>query len=224
MRIPSISLRSRALLATITLLASLVIAAAPAAAHSKPKPSHVRMLSFKPCNGTLSGEDFNDNLVEVAPTSVSSAPGVTAKTSVCKYASTSADGSGDFHVFTGAGELGVECLANVFKMVKEGVDESEIKAGGCWRIDNASVLYSYGPKVEKLLAKLKKGARASSWPPGFGRHVLKGVGDTAEYGYDASSGDGYGYLRIDNAELFVETTEGENPSMVGLLREAATTL
>ena len=77
--------------------------------------------------------------------------------------------------------------------------------------------------MEKLASKLHKGAKAAHWQAGFGRHVLPGVGNRAEFGYN-TAGDGLGYLQVDNATLFVETTEGAKPSLISLLRDAASTL
>jgi hypothetical protein len=50
------------------------------------------------------------------------------------------------------------------------------------------------------------------------------VGNRAEFGYNTASGDGLGYLQVDNATLFVETTEGAKPSLISLLRDAASAL
>ncbi len=179
------------------------------------------MLAFKPCNNILVAGDFLDDLEEISPKSVTSAPGLTADVSTCKYASTTESPAAGEHTFTN-GEIGVECLANGIKLVEE--KGTAAPEGGCYRIDNASVLFAYGRSVEKLASKLQKGAKASRWPANFGRHVLKGVGNRAEFGYDEATGDGYGYLQVDNATLFVETSEGANPPLIRLLEDAASLL
>ncbi len=203
--------------AMLAALAGLAAFAPPAGASSK----HFRMLAFKPCDAVLVAPDFLDDLQEVAPTSVNSAGGTTADVSVCKYAATEESGGGLASSFTNGG-LGVECLANLFKLLETG--NTTPPPGGCWRIDNASVLFAYGRPVERLAAKLQKGTKATHWPSQFGRHVLPGVGDRAEFGYDTGTGDGYGYVQLDNATLFVETTEGANPSLITLLRDGASVL
>jgi hypothetical protein len=193
----------------------------PAGANSKPKSKHFRMLAFKPCNSVLVAFDFFDDLEEVSPKSVTSASGTSADVSSCKYASTEM-GLSVSHLaeFTGGG-IGVECLANIFKLTEKGVTAPP---GGCYRFSSVSVLFAYGPAVERLASKLQKGAKATHWRPGFGRHVLSGVGNRAEFGYDSATGDGYGYLQVDNATLLVETSEGANPSLINLLRDAAASL
>ena len=194
--------------------------ALPAGANSKPSSKHVRMLPFKTCNSILAAGDFLDNLDEVSPKSVTSGPGLTADVSSCKYASTDEEPTNGLHSFTEGG-IGVECLANAIRLSGEGIMPPP---GGCYRIDSASVLFAYGSAVEKLASKLPKGQKARHWPANFGRHVLKGVGDTAEFGYDEATGNGYGYLQLDNASLTVETSEGASPSLITLLTDAASTL
>jgi hypothetical protein len=201
-------------------LAGLAAFPPPAGANSKPKSKHLRMLAFKPCNSVLVASDFLDNLEEVSPRSSTSAAGTTADTSTCKDASTEEGGPSGVKNFTN-GEIGLECLANAIKLAEKG---TTAHPGGCWRIDTATVLFAYGPAVERLASKLQKGAKATHWRPGFGRHVLSGVGNRAEFGYDSATGDGYGYLQVDNATLLVETSEGANPSLINLLRDAAASL
>lgn len=202
-------------------LAGLASFAPPAGASSKPKSKHFRMLAFRPCNSVLVSSDFFDDLEEVSPESVTSASGTTADVSSCKYASTDKELSlTRATAFTGGG-LGVECLANIFKLTEKGVTAPP---GGCYRIASVTVLFAYGPAVERLASKLQKGARAPNWRPGFGRHFLSGVGNRAEFGYDSATGDGYGYLQVDNATLIVETSEGADPSLISLLRDAAASL
>lgn len=179
------------------------------------------MLAFRACNNVLVAGDFLDNLEEISPTLANSASGVTADASTCKYASITQDASGGgARQFTHGG-LGVECLANAIKLVA--AEGAAAPAGGCYRIDTATVLFTYGRPVEKLASKLKNGAKAASWPAGYARYVLKGVGNRAEFGYNAA-GDGHGYLQVDNATLIVETTEGANPSLIRLLQDAASSL
>jgi len=209
------SRRSRysvAVTACVGLVASAALAP-PAGA------THFHMLAFKPCNSVLVAADFLDNLEEVSPRSSTSAAGTTADTSTCKDASTEEGGPSGFKSFTN-GEIGLECLANAIKLAEQG---TTAHPGGCWRIDTATVLFAYGRTVEKLASKLHKGAKAAHWQAGFGRHVLPGVGNRAEFGYN-TAGDGLGYLQVDNATLFVETTEGAKPSLISLLRDAASTL
>ncbi len=182
--------------------------------------AHFHMLGFKPCNSVIVAADFLDNLEEVSPPSSISAAGTTADASTCKDASTEEGESSGVKKFT-KGEIGLECLANVIKLAEK---DTTVHPGGCWRIDTATVLFAYGRSVEKLASKLQKGAPAAHWRPGFGRHVLPGVGNRAEFGYDAASGDGYGYLQVDNATLILETTEGAKPSLISLLRDGASTL
>jgi hypothetical protein len=210
------AMRSRYSLAVIVCMGLLASAALAPPAGAK----HFRLLSFKPCNRVLVAADFLDNLEEVSPKSSISAGGTTADTSTCKDASTEEGDPGGVKHFTN-GELGVECLANVIKQAGEGATPHP---GGCWRIDTATVLFAYGHEVNKLASKLAKGEKAAHWPAGFGRHVLPGVGDRAEFGYSPGSGDGLGYLQEDNATLFVETIEGAKPSLISLLRDAASTL
>ncbi len=201
----------------VVALAGLAALAPPAGASSK----HFRMLGFKPCNAVLVAADFLDDLQEVSPKSVTSAAGTTADVSTCKYAATEEETKGFVSDFTNGG-LGVECLANIFKLEEKGI--TKLPPGGCYRIDDATVLFAYGRPVERLAAKLQKGARSPHWPAQFGRHVLPGVGDRAEFGYDTGTGAGYGYLQVDNATLIVETTEGANPSLITLLRDGASVI
>ncbi len=201
-------------------LASLAALAPPAGAKTTSKAKHFRMLRFKPCSSILVAADFLDDLEEVSPTSVTSASGTSAYVSSCKYASTDPGAPAGVSEFTGGG-IGVECLANGIKLLGSGVNAP---AGGCYRIDNAYVLFAYGRAVERLASKLQKGAREPHWPSNFGRYVLSGIGNRAEFGYDSATGDGYGYLQVDNATLFIETTEGANPPMIKLLKDAASLL
>jgi hypothetical protein len=202
-------------------LAGLAAFPPPAGANSKPKSKHFRMLAFKPCNSVLVASDFFDDLEEVSPKSVTSASGTTADVSSCKYASTEKELSvSHLAEFTGGG-IGVECLANIFKLTEKGVAPPP---GGCYRFASVTVLFGYGPAVKRLASKLQKGARAPNWRPGFGRYVLSGVGNKAEFGYDSATSDGYGYLQVDNATLLLETSEGANPSLINLLKDAAASL
>ncbi len=202
---------------TCMALAALAALAPPAGANSK----HFRMLPFKPCNGVLVAADFFDNLEEISPKSVTSASGLTADVSTCKYASTEKGlPTGHAAEFTD-GAIGIECLANGIKILETG---ATAPPGGCYRIDNATVLFAYGRAVEKLASKLQKGAKARTWPANFGRHVLNGVGNRAEFGYDEATGAGYGYLQVNNGSLTVETSEGANPSLINLLKDAASLL
>jgi hypothetical protein len=205
-----------AVMVCMVLIGSAALAP-PAGAKSK----HFRMLPFRPCNGILVAADFFDNLEEISPKSVASGSGTTAEVSTCKYASTEESPpttrGGEFT----EGGIGVECLVNGIKIAEKGAAPPQ---AGCYRIDSASVLFAYGRAVEKLASKLQKGAKARHWPANFGRHVLNGVGNRAEFGYDATTGDGYGYLQVDNASLIVETSEGANPSMRTLLTDAASLL
>jgi hypothetical protein len=191
--------------------------APPAGASSK----HFRMLRFKACNAILTAGDFLDNLEEVSPMSANAAPGLRVYVSTCKYASTEELPTGGLQQFTDGG-IGVECLANDIKLFGKG--NTTPPPGGCYRIDNASVLFSYGRAVEKLESKLLKGEKATTWPASFGRHVLPHIGDRAEFGYDAATGRGFGYLSLDNASLTVETSEGAHPSLITLLTDAASVL
>ncbi len=202
-------------------LAGLAASPPPAGANSKPNSKHFRMLAFKPCNSVLVASDFFDDLEEVSPKSVTSASGTTADVSSCKYASTEKELSVS-HVaeFTGGG-IGVECIANIFKLAEKSV---AAPPGGCYRFASVTVLFAYGRAVERLASKLQKGVKAAHWRPGFGRYVLSAVGNRAEFGYDSATGDGYGYLQVDNATLLVETSEGANPSLIELLRDAAASL
>jgi hypothetical protein len=201
-------------------LAGLAAAASPAGAHSNPKAGHFRMLAFRPRNEILVAGDFLDNLEEISPRSVTSASGVTAEVSTCKYASTAEIPASGEREFTN-GEIGIECLANGIKLIEDMV--AGAPKGGCYRIDNATALFAYGRSVEKLASKLQKGTKASNWPANFGRYVLKGVGNRAEFGYEAG-GNGHGYLQVDNATLLVETSEGANPPLIKLLKDAASLL
>ncbi len=206
---------SRKLVVGVAVSATLALsgAFAPGAGAS----SHFRMLAFKPCNAVLAAADFMDGLEEIAPTSVTSAGGTTASVSSCKYASTAEEGLGSIASFT-KGEIGIECLASALKIVEAG---GTPPPGDCYRIDNVSVLFARGRPVERLASKLAKGVKARTWRVGYARHILPGVGNRAEFGYN-DGGDGYGYLQVDNANVFVETTEGA--SLITLLKNAAATL
>jgi hypothetical protein len=199
-------------------LAGLAAFAPSAGANSHPKGNHFRMLPFRPCNGVLVAADFLDGLEEISPTSVTSAAGTTAAVSICKYASTE-EGAALGHIaeFTN-GALGVECLANAFKLIEK---TGAAPPGGCYRIANATVLFARGRAVERLASKLEKGVKSKIWPGGYGRYVVPGIGNRAEIGYNGAR-DGYGYLQVDNATVIVETSEGG--SLIKLLRDAASTL
>ncbi len=96
------------------------------------------MLAFKPCNSVLVASDFLDDLEEVSPKSVTSASGTTADVSSCKYASTEKELSVSHVAEFTEGGIGVECLANGIKIAGQG---ASAPPGGCYRIDNASVLF-----------------------------------------------------------------------------------
>jgi hypothetical protein len=185
--------------------------------------SHFRILSFRPCNYVLSAGDFEDDLEEVAPPSRSSFGGTSSAVSTCKYGSLSEGppGSGGRGGQFTNGGLGVECLANALKLTGAG---TMAPAGGCYRIENVTVGFASGRAVQRLASKLEKGVKSTAWPSRFGRHVLSGVGNRAEFGYDEATGEGRGYVQVDNANCIVETTEGARPSMITLLRDAAALL
>jgi hypothetical protein len=205
-------------LASVMLCMALGCSAAfapSAVAKPKPKLEHIHLLPFRSCNSVLVAADFLDELEEVAPPSVI---GSVAEGSVCKYAGLSADGpSGRPAQFTEGG-LGVECLANAIKIIGEG---GTAPGGGCYRLATATIVVARGRAVEKLLQKLGKGVKARSWPAGFGRYVLHGVGSKAEFGYNDAR-DGYGYLQVVNATVIVETSEGG--SLIHILKDAASLL
>ena len=75
--------------------------------------------------------------------------------------------------------------------------------GGCYRIANATVVFASGRPVEGVAAKLEKGVKSRTWRTGYARYVVPGIGNRAEIGYNGA-GDGYGYLQVDNATVFVE--------------------
>ncbi|MGA2455546.1 MAG: hypothetical protein ABSG93_18730 [Solirubrobacteraceae bacterium] len=202
-------------------LAGLAAFAPPAGANRKPKSKHFRMLAFRPCNSVLVASDFFDDLQEVLPKSVTSASGTSFGVSSCKYASTEKELSVVSPAEFTKGGIGLECIHNILRLEEKGI---EAPPGGCYRFASATVQFAYGRAVERLASKLQKGARSPNWRPGFGRYVLSGVGNRAEFGYDSATGDGYGYLQVDNATLLVETSEGANPSLIKLLRDAAASL
>ncbi|HME03540.1 MAG TPA: hypothetical protein VKG38_10980 [Solirubrobacteraceae bacterium] len=45
--------------------------------------------------------------------------------------------------------------------------------------------------------------KSRTWRTGYARYVVPGIGNRAEIGYNGA-GDGYGYLQVDNATVFVE--------------------
>ncbi len=150
-----------------------------------------------------------------------SAAGLTQYSSSCRYAGTEESGPGPFDGSFSDGLLGAECLANGLKLIstKGGAPE-----GGCYRIASASVAFASGPAVKKVGSKLAKGVNAPTWPVDVGRHLAVGVGTRAEFGYDEVTGHGFGYLQIDNATVIIETSEGANPPLIKLLKDAAALL
>jgi hypothetical protein len=112
--------------------------------------------------------------------------------------------------------LGVECLANILRLYEASQAAPE---GGCFRISHATLVVALGSRIEKLAPNLKKGVKAKTWPAGFTRQVLHGVGDRAEFGF--SGVKGWGYLQVLNAQLTIETRE---MGLIQLLRDAAAQL
>ena len=169
----------------------------------------------------LNAVDFNDDLQEVAPASTQSFSGLTQYSSSCRYAGTEKGGPGPFDGSFTNGLIGAECVANGLKLISTTGSAPE---GGCYRVASASVAFSGGPAVKKFESKLAKGVRAPTWPLDVGRHLAVGVGTRAEFGYDEYTGKGFGYLQIDNATVLIETSEGANPPLLRLLKEAADVL
>jgi hypothetical protein len=100
------------------------------------------------------------------------------------------------------GKLGVECVANIFRLYEASRAAPE---GGCFRISHATLVMALGRRIEKLAPSLKKGVKAKTWPAGFTRQVLHGVGNRAEFGFSGIKG--WGYLQVLNAQLTIETRE-----------------
>jgi len=208
----------------LTLCAALAVfaaLAAPAGASSKASSKHFRLLPSKPCSAVLNAYDFNDDLQEVAPASVRSFSGLTLYSSSCRYAGTEKGAPGPFDGSFTNGLIGAECVANGLKLISTTGSAPE---GGCYRIASASVAFSSGTAVKKAESRLAKGVKSPTWPLDVGRHIAVGVGTRAEFGYDEVTGKGFGYLQIDNATVLIETSEGANPSLIKLLKEAAAVL
>jgi hypothetical protein len=107
----------------------------------------------KRCNDVLPASDFQDDLEEVTPPNVIHvAHGFALSTSTCKYAALTEAGGRPMS-FTNGG-LGVECIANILRIVGE---EKTPPPGGCYRIATVSVGVETGPQVTKILPTLRKG-------------------------------------------------------------------
>ncbi len=213
--------RSSLVLTFCVALAVLAALPQPAGASSKGSSKHFRLLQPKPCSSVLNALDFNDDLQEVAPASVRSFSGLTQYASSCRYAGTEKDAPGPFDGSFINGMIGAECAANGLKLISTTGTAPE---AGCYRIASASVAFSGGPAVKKLESKLERGVKSPTWPLDVGRHLAVGVGTRAEFGYDEVTGKGFGYLQIDNATVLIETSEGANPPLLRLLKDAAEVL
>lgn len=208
-----------AMVVLLALAAAFAAFSQPAAATTKP----FRMLGFKPCGVVLSDTDFDDGLEEFSQPTGASAGGTGFRASTCKYASLikGPPGTGGHGGQFTNGGLGSECLANGLKLLAAG---ETAPTGGCYRIDDLTVGFSTGRAVQRLASKLAKGVKSTNWPSRFARHALPGIGNRAEFGYDDATGEGRGYVQVDNATALVETTEGAPPSMIEVLRKAAARL
>lgn len=202
-------------------LAALATLAPPAGASSKGSSKHFRLLAARPCSSVLNAYDFIDDLQEVAPVSVKSFSGLTLYSSSCTYAGTEEGAPGPFDGSFTDGLIGAECVANGIKLIAA---KGTAPEAGCYRIAHASVAFTSGSSVKKYESKLEKGVKAPTWPSNVGRHLAVGVGTRAEFGYDENTGEGFGYLQIDNATVLIETTEGVNPPLIKLLKDAAAVL
>jgi len=185
-------------------------------AEAKPQSKHVHLLALKGCSSVLTAADFKDDLEEDAAPRILAAGGVRAESSSCTYAGLHAEGADGSALGLHEGKLGGECVANIVKSYEAGITPPE---GGCYRISHATLVIATGHKIEKNAHKLTKGYAATTWPAGFTRQVLHGVGNRAEFGFSGTKG--WGYLQVLNAQLTIETRE---LGMIELLRDAAAKL
>lgn len=178
---------------------------------------HHHLVSLRHCNGVLTAADFDDGLEEVSAATFTHAHQFSAETSSCAYAGLTEAGDAS-HKDLVNGELGDECVGNILQLAKE---EKKAPPGGCYRIVHSALIVTTGPRVTKLLSKLRRGVKDKVWPSGVVRHIAHGIGNRAEWGYGAEE-KGYAYLQVLNATIMIET-QG-SVSLLHTLRLAAATL
>jgi hypothetical protein len=177
-------------------------------ASARPKP--VRLVALKACNTVLVAADLRDELEELGKPEGSA--GIEAST--CLYGGLDEGGAAGSPTALTEGKLGVKCIDNILILAEAHIPPPPT---GCFRMATATLVVAHTRAVERVARKLKKGVRARYWPAGFGRQILHGVGDRAEFGF-AANGRGWGYLQVLNAQLTVETSEG---GVLTVLQDAA---
>ncbi len=167
-------------------LGCLVMWAPSAGAKPKPPAKPGKALPFRGCQGLLTLSDFPDTVTEESP------PGKffdNVEVSVC-----------EFRMFTleDSGAYVLECATepDMPKCTHRGGNDGLVVAG--------AALYRKHPQAE----------RRRGWPTGFTRHVIHGLGTSAELGYNddvptinpmvQGQPVGFGWLQVRNDVFDVE--------------------
>lgn len=178
---------------------------------------HHHLVSFRKCNRALVAYDFGDNLEEVSAPTFLHGHDFAAEASSCIDAGLTEEADVGRKELTD-GELGVECVANVLQLTKE---EKTPPPGGCYRIVHTALIVTTGSRVTRMISELRRGVKDRFWPRNYVRHVARGIGNRAEWGYGDEE-KGYAYLQLLNATMTIETRG--HISLLHTLRLAAAAL